>query len=226
MEGMSGMPMDMPGMDMGPAPWTPAYAFSVFLMWAIMMVAMMLPTALPMILLYARVAAQRETATALPPTFVFVAGYVAVWTAFSALAAGTQWGLTTLGVVNDAMRFDGRLAGGMLLIGAGAYQLTPLKRICLTHCRTPFEFLTLHWRPGTRGALGMGLNHGAYCVGCCWFVMALLFVGGVMHLGWVAAIAAFVLAEKVLPFGQRVGQAAGVVAMLAGLLFVATTLRA
>ena len=220
-DGMAGMPMDMPGMTM---PWTPAYALSVFLMWAIMMVAMMLPTALPMILLYARVAAQRETTTALPPTFVFVGAYVAVWTAFSALAAGAQWALTTVGVVNDAMRFDDRLPGGILLIAAGAYQLTPLKRICLAHCRTPFEFLTLHWRPGYRGALGMGVHHGAYCVGCCWFVMALLFVGGVMNLAWVAAIAAFVLAEKVLPFGQRVGQAAGTVAMLAGVSFIAAAL--
>jgi predicted metal-binding membrane protein len=224
MDGMEGMPMDMPGMP--PMPWTPVYAFSVFLMWAIMMVAMMLPTALPMILLYARVAAQRETSTALPPTFVFVGAYVAVWTAFSALAAGTQWWLTSLGVVDGAMRFGDRLPGGLLLIGAGLYQLTPLKRICLVHCRSPVEFLMRHWRAGYEGALSMGLHHGAYCVGCCWFVMALLFVGGVMNLAWVAAIAAFVLAEKVLPFGQRVGQVAGVVAMVAGLSFIAFSLRA
>ena len=221
---MEGMPMDMPGMP--PMPWTSVYAFSVFLMWAIMMVAMMLPTALPMILLYARVAAQRETSTALPPTFVFVGAYVAVWTAFSALAAGTQWWLTSLGVVDGAMRFGDRLPGVLLLIGAGLYQLTPLKRMCLSHCRSPIAFLMHHWRPGHGGALAMGLRHGAYCVGCCWFVMALLFVGGVMNLAWVAAIAVFVLAEKVLPFGQRVGQVAGAFALLAGAAFVATTLRA
>lgn len=219
---MAGMTMDMPGMEMEPAPWTPAYAFSVFLMWAIMMVAMMLPSALPMILLYARVAGQREAAGALPPTFVFVGAYVAVWVAFSAIAAGAQWALTSIGMVNDAMRFGDRLPGGLLLIAAGLYQLTPLKRVCLSHCRSPFEFLTLHWRAGYRGALGMGLHHGAYCVGCCWFVMALLFVGGVMNLAWVAAIAAFVLAEKVLPVGPRVSQVAGVVAILAGGLFVAS----
>jgi predicted metal-binding membrane protein len=222
--GMAGMPMDMPGMDMRPTAWTPAYALSVLLMWAIMMVAMMLPTALPMILLYARVAGQRGTPGTLPPTFVFIGAYVAVWTAFSALAAGAQWALTTVGVVNEAMRFDERLPGGLLLVAAGLYQLTPLKRVCLAHCRSPFELVTQHWRPGYRGALGMGLHHGAYCVGCCWFVMALLFVGGVMNLAWVAAIAAFVLAEKVLPFGARVGRLAGVAAVLAGALFVASSL--
>jgi predicted metal-binding membrane protein len=225
MDGMAmDMPgMDMPGMEMGPMPWTPAYAFSVFLMWAIMMVAMMLPSALPMILLYARVAGQREAAGALPPTFVFVGAYVAVWAVFSAVAAGAQWALTSTGMVNDAMRFGDRLPGGLLLIGAGLYQLTPLKRVCLSHCRSPFSFLSQHWRPGYRGALGMGVHHGVHCVGCCWFVMALLFVGGVMNLAWVAAIAAFVLVEKVLPFGPRVSQVAGVVAILAGGAFVASS---
>jgi predicted metal-binding membrane protein len=222
---MDATSMDMPGMAMGSNAWTPAYAFSVFLMWAVMMVAMMLPSALPMILLYARVAGQRESAGGLPPTFVFVGAYVAVWTVFSALAAGAQWALTSVGIVNEAMRFDNRLPGGVLFIAAGLYQLTPLKRVCLAHCRSPFEFLTHHWRPGYRGALGMGLHHGAHCVGCCWFVMALLFVGGVMNLAWVAAIAAFVLAEKALPFGPRVGQLAGVVAILAGGYLVISSLR-
>ena len=221
---MDGMPMDMPGMETTPTPWSPAYVFSVFLMWTIMMVAMMLPTALPMILLYARVAGQRGASGVLPPTFVFVSAYIAVWTAFSMVAAGAQWALTTVGVLNEAIRFDDRLPGGFLLIAAGLYQVTPLKRVCLAHCRGPVEFLTLHWRPGYRGALGMGLRHGAHCVGCCWFVMALLFVGGVMNLAWVAAIAAFVLAEKVLPLGARVGQAAGMVAIATGGLFVASSL--
>jgi predicted metal-binding membrane protein len=219
---MEGMAMDMTGMaGMQPMPWTPAYALSVFVMWAIMMVAMMLPTALPMILLYARVAGQRQAAPAFSPTFVFVGAYVAVWIGFSVLAAGMQWVLTEAGLVSDAMRFDGRIAGGGLLIAAGLYQLTPLKRICLTHCRSPLEFLISHWRQGYGGALGMGLHHGVYCVGCCWFVMALLFVGGVMNLAWVVAIAAFVLAEKLLPFGQRVGLIAGIIAIAAGGYFIA-----
>ena len=210
--------MDMPGMgmDLGPPSWTPAYAFSVFLMWTIMMVAMMLPSAAPMMLLYARVSVTRAERVGLSPTAVFVGAYVALWTAFSALAAATQWWLTTIGVVSDAMRIESRLVGGILLIAAGLYQLTPLKRLCLANCRTPFTFLTLHWRPGLAGALRMGLRHGAYCVGCCWFVMALLFVGGVMNLAWVVAIAAFVLAEKVLPFGELVGVGAGTLSLVAG----------
>lgn len=178
-----------------------------------------------MILLYARSSGQSGSAGTLPPTFLFAGAYVAVWTAFSALAAGAQWGLTTVGLVNDAMRFDDRLPGGLLLVAAGLYQLTPLKRVCLAHCRSPLDFLALHGRSGYGGALSLGLHHGAYCVGCCWFVMGLLFVGGVMNLAWVAAVAAFVLAEKVLPFGARVGQLAGLAAVLVGGLLVATVLR-
>jgi len=193
-------------------------------MWTIMMVAMMLPPAAPMILLYARVAQGSGRERTLPPTLVFVGAYVAVWTGFSALAAATQWWLSTIGLVSDAMRFSDRTPGGVLLVAAGLYQLTPLKRLCLANCRTPLSFLTLHWRPGLGGALRMGLRHGAYCVGCCWFVMALLFVGGVMNLAWVVAIAAFVLAEKVLPFGERVGTAAGALAMATGAYFIAAPL--
>jgi predicted metal-binding membrane protein len=110
--------------------------------------------------------------------------------------------------------------GGVLFLAAGLDQLTPLKRVCLANCRAPLAFITLHWRPGVRGALSMGLRHGACCVGCCWFVMGLLFVGGVMNLAWVVAIAAFVLAEKVLPFGERVGTAAGTLALAAGVYLV------
>jgi len=217
-----GMNGGMDSMAMAEAPWTPAYAFSVFLMWAIMMVAMMLPSATPMILLYAGVASRQGAAAALPPTFVFAGAYVAVWTVFSAIATAAQWGLSEAGLVGGAMRLHDQALGGALLIGAGLFQLTPLKRICLEHCRGPIAFLTAHWRPGFRGAVGMGLYHGAYCVGCCWFIMALLFVGGVMNLIWVVAIAAFVLAEKVLPFGVRVSQAAGGLAIAAGAYLILT----
>ena len=219
MDGTSMAGMDMPGM--GAMPWTPTYALSVFVMWTIMMVAMMLPPAAPMILLYARVAQGRPTKGLFSPTVAFVGAYIAVWASFSALAAATQWWLSTIGLVSDAMRFSERAPGGILLIAAGLYQLTPLKRLCLANCRTPLTFLTLHWRPGLQGALSMGLRHGAYCVGCCWFVMALLFVGGVMNLAWVVAIAAFVLAEKVLPFGEGVGTTAGVLAIVTGVYFLA-----
>jgi predicted metal-binding membrane protein len=177
---------------------------------------MMLPSAAPMILLYARVARGQGAAGVLPPTFVFAGAYVAVWTAFSILATAAQWGLSESGLIGDAMRLNDRTLGGALLIGAGLFQLTPLKRLCLEHCRGPVAFLTLHWRPGFWGALRMGLHHGAFCVGCCWFIMALLFVGGVMNLVWVVAIAVFVLAEKVLRFGPRIGQAAGALAIAAG----------
>lgn len=147
-----------------------------------------------------------------------------MWTAFSALAAAAQWSLTAIGLVGDAMRLADRAVGGALFVAAGLYQLTPLKRICLANCRTPLAFLTLQWRPGFRGALSMGLRHGAYCVGCCCFVMALLFAGGVMNLAWVVAIAALVLAEKVLPFGERVGMAAGALALATGAYFIAAPL--
>lgn len=220
MAGMEGMPMA----GMTPTSWTPAYGLSVFLMWAIMMVAMMLPSAAPMMLLYARVARGSAPSAGLPSTFVFISAYVAVWTAFSLLATAAQWGLSMWGLLDPPMRFSGAMPGGILLIGAGLYQLTPLKRICLSHCRAPLTFLTLHWRPGLRGAVGMGLHHGAACVGCCWFVMTLLFVGGLMNLAWVVVLAAFVLAEKLLPFGERVRVGSGVLAAVAGAYLIVTPL--
>lgn len=195
--------------------WTPAYAFSVFLMWAIMMVAMMLPSAAPMILLHARAAQGRGA-----PTLAFAGAYLAVWTGFSAVATATQWLLTESGVLSETMRLHDRTLAAALFAAAGLYQLTPLKRICLSHCRTPLTYLIQHWRPHISGAIRMGLGHGAYCVGCCWFVMALLFVGGVMNLAWVVALAAFVMAERLLPFGERVGQIAGAVGLAAALYLV------
>ncbi len=213
-DGMDSMP-SMGGMTAS-TPWTPAYAFSVFLMWSIMMVAMMLPSAAPMILLYARVAGNQGTAATLPPTFVFAGAYVAAWMLFSALATTAQWAMTASGLLTDAIRLNSQVLGGALLISAGLFQLTPLKRICLAHCRAPIAFLTQHWRPGFWGALRMGVHHGTYCIGCCWFIMALLFVGGVMNLIWVVAIAAFVMVEKLLPAGERIGQAAGILAVAIG----------
>lgn len=218
---------DMPGMTMpmdgATTTWTPATAFATFLMWAIMMVAMMLPSAAPMMMLYAKIASGHAAGGAVAPTFVFVAGYVAVWAAFSLTATGAQWTLAASGFLTPALALGDTTLGGALIIAAGLYQLTALKRICLSNCRSPLAFLTLYWRPGVKGALGMGLRHGAFCVGCCWFVMALLFVGGIMNLLWVVAIAAFVLVEKVLPFGERVGQAAGAAALAVGTYLVAAS---
>lgn len=210
--------MDASAIAMPAKGWTPAYALSVFVMWTIMMLAMMLPSAAPMILLHARAAQGRGAAT-----LAFAGAYLAVWTGFSLGATAAQWLLTESGALGETMQLHDRTFAAALLAAAGLYQLTPLKRICLSQCRAPLSYLMQNWRPHVSGAIRMGLAHGAYCVGCCWFVMALLFVGGVMNLGWVVALAAFVMAERLLPFGERVGQVAGVAALAAALYIIAMT---
>ena len=204
---------DMPEMD-APA----AYLVSAFLMWLIMMIAMMLPSAAPMILLYGRVARSARTEGApIAPTAIFAGVYLAVWAAFSAIAALAQWELVRSGAVSAVtLAFGDRRIAGALLIAAGLYQIAPLKRLCLRNCRSPLQFVMRLWRPGLAGAAQLGLAHGLYCLGCCAALMALLFVFGVMNLVWVAALAAFVLAEKALPLGERVSFAAGVAAAVAG----------
>lgn len=177
------------------------YLSATFVMWALMMVAMMLPSASPMILIYARVARHNFGASAGGGIALFALSYVLVWIVFSLLAAGAQALLVQSGMV-DSMRLqlgDGRLAGA-LLIAAGLYQLTSLKAACLEKCRSPFAFLSRGIRPGAAGALRLGVAHGLYCLGCCWVLMLLLFVGGVMNLAWVAALALLVAAEKLLPW--------------------------
>jgi predicted metal-binding membrane protein len=216
-----------PMAPMGPPPFSFAYFAGALVMWALMMVAMMLPSAAPMILLYARVAGGTRTqGGALAPTLLFAGVYLAVWTGFSGLAAAAQTGLAGAGAL-AARRLaigDGRIAGA-LLVAAGLYQLTPLKRACLGRCRSPLAFVTQHWRPGWLGATRLGLLHATYCVGCCWALMALLFAGGVMNLAWVAVLALVVLVEKVAPIGERgawaIGAAAGLlgIAMIAGAQF-------
>ena len=218
--GMAGMGA-MAGI--APPPPTFAYWLGAFVMWALMMVAMMLPSAAPMILLYARVAGQSPARpTALAPTFVFAATYLLVWIAFSALATLAQTLLAPSGAISAAkLAFgDNRLAGAVLLV-AGAYQLTPLKHACLLQCRSPIGFVMQHWRPGWRGAVTLGLRHAVYCVGCCWALMALLFVGGVMSLPWVALLALIVLAEKAAPIGVIGARVVGVAAALAGVALLA-----
>ena len=222
---MSSMDMSsMEGMQTGDAamPWTPAYAAMVFAMWSIMMVAMMLPSAAPMILLYARVAGQVPSeGSTLAPTIVFAGTYVAVWTLFSLVATLVQWALSGAQLLSDTtMALGNARIGGALLVVVGLYQWTPLKRVCLANCRSPIWFLTAHWRTGYAGAIRLGLIHGAYCIGCCWLLMALLFFGGVMNMAWVAAVAVVVLIEKTLPVGDGVGQLAGVIAILAGVGFL------
>lgn len=183
----------------------------VFAMWAIMMVAMMLPTAVPMILTFAALDSTRQGAAPRSRLFAFVAGYVAVWSGFSVLATLLQWGLLEARLISPMMRASSPWVGAALLITAGMYQLTPVKSACLTHCQTPLEFLTTEWRDQHLGALLMGLRHGLFCLGCCGPAMLLLFVLGVMNVLWIATLAAFVLVEKLLPVGDRLRGTAGIV---------------
>lgn len=206
------------GMVMQPAAWTPGYALLVFMMWWVMMIAMMTPSAAPMILLYGAVKRKSTPETkVIRLSAVFVLGYLLVWAVFSAIAAGLQWALELRGLVSPMlMELTGRALGGAVLLAAGIYQLTPLKQACLANCRSPVQFLTQHHRPGRGGALRLGMLHGAYCLGCCWALMALLFVGGIMNLYWIAGLALLVLAEKLLPAGDRIARIAGAVLVVAG----------
>ena len=205
------MPMDMPGMDM-----TSISFVSLFTMWAVMMVAMMLPSAAPTILLVLGVYRRRGDRFTRRNSLLFVAGYLLAWTAFSALAAGLQVSLHRAALLTPTMAARSAVLGGAILLIAGIYQWLPFKNVCLTHCHSPLAFLTHHWREGSVGALRMGLLHGAFCIGCCWALMALLFVAGVMNLLWVAAIAVFVLLEKLAPVGLRVSRVAGSALMIWG----------
>ena len=208
------------------APWTAVDFVLMFVMWAVMMVGMMLPSASPMILMFARINRGRGGKVGpLVPTGIFVAGYVAVWTAFSLAATVAQWILQDVGLLSPMMAGTSALFGGLVLVAAGIYQWTPLKHACLRHCQTPLGFLMTRWRDGTGGAFRMGLGHGAYCVGCCWVLMALLFVGGVMNLVWVAALAALVFAEKIVPPGPWPPRIAGAVLFSWGAWVLAMALQ-
>jgi predicted metal-binding membrane protein len=195
------------------AQWALPNTIAIFLMWAVMMAAMMLPSGLPMILTFAHLSALRgEQARGR----VFVAAYLLVWIAFSVAATLLQWGLQQLGLVDPmAASTSARLTAWLLLI-AGVYQFSPLKRACLAHCRTPLGFLLGEWRAGAAGAWRMGLRHGLLCAGCCWALMALLFIGGAMNLAWVAALAIIVAIEKLAPRGERMAAALGLALIVAG----------
>ena len=207
--------MDMPdGTRMSmpmPLAWTPGAFVLMFLMWAVMMVAMMVPSAAPMILTFATINRRRAgSGGRVVPTAVFLAGYLVMWAAFSLLATLLQWGLQTAALLAPETLVVTPVAGAVLLFAAGVWQLTPLKYACLARCRSPLGFVLSEWREGAQGAFVMGVRHGAYCLGCCWTLMALLFVAGVMNLVWVAVIAAFVLVEKITPSGRAVSRIAGV----------------
>lgn len=186
----------------------------VVLMWWIMMIAMMTPSAAPLVLLYARVARQHAgnppAGTAIAPAAFLAAGYLLVWLLFSVVAAAVQHLLQPAGLISGMMLWSKTAAlSATVLAAAGLYQMSPLKQACLRHCRAPAQFLVSHWRPGPMGALLLGMRHGAYCVGCCWLLMALLFVGGVMNLVWIVALTLFVLVEKLTPSGATIGRWSG-----------------
>jgi predicted metal-binding membrane protein len=228
--GAMSMP-DMPGMDMmAPAfrPWMPAEFAFVFVMWAVMMVGMMTPSAAPMILIYARVGRQAAVqGRSLPSVGWFAAGYLLAWLAFSIVATIGQWGLARAALLTPMMASASGVFGGIVLLAAGLYQWTPLKDVCLKHCQSPLTFIQRHggFRRDIAGALRLGFRHGLYCVGCCWALMALLFVGGVMNVLWIAGLAIFVLAEKIAPVGRLLSRAAGLGLIGWGIWTLAAALR-
>ena len=217
------------GMDMGTSmampqiqPWGTADLTLMFAMWAVMMMAMMVPSAAPMILVFAAVnRKRREQQRPFIPTSIFLLGYLVVWSAFAAGATLAQWGLHANALISPMMVGTSPILGGALLVGAGLFQWSSLKYACLSNCRSPLGFLMSEWRDGPYGALAMGVRHGVYCLGCCWLLMGLLFVLGVMNLVWIAALAAFVLVEKVAPAGHRVSRLTGVVLIGWGALILA-----
>jgi predicted metal-binding membrane protein len=207
--------MDGMLMPMSSGPWTLDHVLTMLLMWAVMMAAMMLPSAAPMILLYATIARGRGASSMQATSSgIFAAGYVTTWSAFSLGAVALQYVLERFALLSPMMETTSKTLAGGILIVAGIYQWSPLKKTCLQGCRSPLDFVLTHWRPGARGAFVMGLQHGMYCVGCCWMLMLLLFVGGIMNLGWIAGLAILVLVEKLAPAGHWIGRGAGI--LLAG----------
>jgi predicted metal-binding membrane protein len=210
-----------------PMAWTMEYALLMVTMWAVMMAAMMLPGASPAILLILALSRHQEARGVAPMRAgSFAAGYLAVWILFSTAATALQWKLDQMALMTPAMATASVAMAGALLMAAGAYQWTPLKRSCLSHCRSPLDVVTRYWRPGTFGAVTGGVRHGLYCLGCCAFLMALLFVGGIMNLAWVAAITVLILIEKTAPRGDTIARVVGAVLMIWGGLTVFRSLGA
>ena len=221
----AGIDMSMADMPMDPMPWSPAQASLMFAMWWVMMIAMMAPSAAPMVLLFAAIKRrQAKTDSPVVSAWIFVAGYLVIWAGFSLVAVAVQWGLDQAGLLSGMMATTSNFLAGIILLAAGLYQLTPIKRACLRYCQSPVFFLSRYWQPGAMGALRMGFRHGSYCVGCCWFLMALLFVSGVMNLVWIAAVAIYVGFEKLLPRSPWLSRAAGVGLIVSGGVVLARSL--
>ena len=218
---MDGMMASAQASVMSTPTWSLSYFFSMLLMWVIMMIGMMVPTAVPMTLIYAAIGrkAARE-GTTLSPTIIFITGYIAIWSLFSIGATLAQWGLDSSDLLSPMLTTNSPFAGAFLLIVAGLYQLSPFKNACLNHCRSPIDFISRNWKPGPSGAFQMGMTHGAYCLGCCWILMGLLFFGGVMSLVWIGGLTLFVLLEKILPFGVEGGRLTGRALTLVGLIML------
>jgi predicted metal-binding membrane protein len=200
--------------------WGAVELLLLFAMWAIMMVAMMVPSVAPLLLMFARANRQKGGSRVVGSAGVLLLGYLLAWVGFSILATLAQWRLHSAALLSPMMVTTSSIFGGLLLVAAGVFQFTPLKRACLVRCRSPLSFLMSDWRDGQWGTFVMGLKHGAYCVGCCWMLMALLFVAGVMNLLWVAAIAVFILVEKVAPRGNLIGRIAGAALIVAGIALI------
>ncbi|MFY0690497.1 MAG: DUF2182 domain-containing protein [Paracoccaceae bacterium] len=240
MAGATGQSMEMgmgsgmasetgPGMAMAMgADWSWAYAGLIFLMWWIMMVAMMTPSAAPTLLLYTalkRQGSERERAVSL--SLMFLSGYLLAWAGFSVVATTLQWATEAAGLTSTSMMtLSSRTAAGAVLIVAGLFQFSSLKSACLKHCRSPAHFLAQHRARVAWGAMRIGMHHGTYCLGCCWALMALLFVGGIMNLYWIVGLALYVLAEKLVPYPRAFSQVTGAALLAAGLWVLGTRLAA
>jgi predicted metal-binding membrane protein len=200
-----------------PEGWTALDLLMLFVMWSVMMIAMMLPSAMPMVMVFTAVNRNKRQGNQLyVPTFIFALGYLVAWTGFSLLVSGAQWRLHTTGLLDPMMDSRSRLLSGIVLVLAGVYQWTPYKEACLRQCRTPMGFLISEWREGRAGALMMGVRHGLFCIGCCWALMLVLFAVGVMNMLWVLLIAVFVLLEKILPLARFIRSGSGFALLIWG----------
>jgi len=207
-------------MPMTPS-WTMVDFALLFLMWFVMMIAMMTPAVAPLILIFLMVNRQRkQQSRPYVNTAYLMTGYFLVWAAFSFAATSLQWLLQQISLMNPEMKTTNKILGSVILIAAGIFQFTPLKHTCLQNCRSPFQFVQRHWREGKRGALRMGIQNGIYCLGCCWMLMALLFVAGIMNLMWIALIALFVLVEKISFRVKWIPYVAGLLLIVYGVILL------
>lgn len=201
--------------------WSMGNYLAVFLMWSAMMMAMMLPASAPMVLTFLNLCRQKHQ---VGRAWVFVTAYLVIWTAFSASATALHWGLQTAKLITPMMASNSIWLTAILLLVAGVVQFSPLKQVCLRYCRTPMGFLLTEWREGVGGAWQMGFKHGLFCLGCCWALMVLLFVAGVMNLVWVAALTAAVIVEKLHPSGVVIGKLLGILLIAVGITQIASLL--